>query len=77
MNGRFAYVIDNGNDTIYDLSEKGEILENFLEIQDMLNELDDENIRLKKQVEYLKKVIRLNEPRVFSKAVFEDLEKIN
>lgn len=77
MNGRFAYVIDNGNDTIYDLSEKGEILENFLEIQDMLNELDDENIRLKKQVEYLKKVIRLNEPKVFSKAVFEDLEKIN
>lgn len=44
---RFTFVIDNGEDTIYDLSEKGSILENFIEIEEMLNNLNNENEQLK------------------------------
>lgn len=49
MNGnkRFTYVIDNGEDTIYDLSENGDILENMLEIENMMNQLDNETQELK------------------------------
>ena len=47
---RFTYVIDNGKDTIYDLSENGDILENMLEIENMMNQLDNENQRLHEEI---------------------------
>lgn len=53
-NKRFTYVIDNGKDTIYDLSENGDILENMLEIENMMNQLDNENQKIKEENEELK-----------------------
>ena len=44
---RFVFVIDNGEDTFYDLSENGEIM-NMIDTEDMLNKLNEENERLKK-----------------------------
>ena len=61
MNKRFTYVIDNGKDTIYDLDEKGLILENFIEIQDMLNLLNDENEQLKEENKQLKQALKMEE----------------
>ena len=46
---RFAFVIDNGEYTFYDLSENGEIM-NMIDTEDMLNELNDENEQLKDEV---------------------------
>lgn len=43
---RFTYVIDNGEDTFYDLSKNGEIM-NMIDTEDMLNELNEENKQLK------------------------------
>ena len=43
---RFTYVVDNGKDTIYDLSPKGIILENFIDIEETMNNLDYENQQL-------------------------------
>lgn len=50
---RFTYVIDNGENTIYDLSKKGIILENFIEIEEMLNNLNNENKQLKQTIDKL------------------------
>lgn len=50
---RFAFVIDNGKDTFYDLSENGEIM-NMIDTEEMLNELNDENIELHIQNDFLK-----------------------
>jgi len=50
MNKRYAYVIDNGKDTIYDLSKKGVILENHMDITETLNEQDAAIEELKKEV---------------------------
>ena len=57
---RFTYVVDNGKDTIYDLTNKGEILENFIDIEETMNNLDYENqqltvenIVLRKQLDYI------------------------
>lgn len=52
---RFAFVIDNGEYTFYDLSENGEIM-NMIDTEDMLNALHEENEQLKKDVEYWKQV---------------------
>ena len=45
-NKRFMFVIDNGENVIYDLSKKGSVLENFNEIEEVLNNLNDENKEL-------------------------------
>ena len=45
---RFALIIDNGEDTFYDLSENGEIM-NMIDTEDMLNELNEENEQLKQR----------------------------
>jgi hypothetical protein len=50
---RFAFVIDNGEYTFYDLSENGEIM-NMNETEDMLNKLDEDNQQYKILVESLK-----------------------
>jgi DnaJ-domain-containing protein 1 len=50
---RFAFVIDNGENTFYDLSENGEIM-NMNETEDMLNKLDEDNKQYKILVESLK-----------------------
>lgn len=52
MDKRFTYVVDNGEDTIYDLSSKGVVLENFMDIEEMLNSLYVENMQLKSDLEY-------------------------
>ena len=54
---RFVFVIDNGEYTFYDLSENGEIM-NMIDTEDMLNELNEENERLKQQVEDLEFELR-------------------
>lgn len=58
---RFTYVVDNGKDTIYDLSTKGVILENFIDIEETMNNLDYENQQLtienavlRKELDYIK-----------------------
>lgn len=58
---RFSYVVDNGKDTIYDLSTKGVILENFIDIEETMNNLDYENQQLtientvlRKELDYIK-----------------------
>lgn len=49
---RFTYVVDNGEDTIYDLSSTGVVLENFMDIEEMLNSLYVENEQLKSDLMY-------------------------
>lgn len=52
---RFIFVIDNGENTIYDLNKKGSVFENFNEIEEMLNSLNDENEQLKAELYFWKK----------------------
>lgn len=53
---RFAFVIDNGENTFYDLSEN-EIM-NMNDTEDMLNELNNENKRLRARNKYLERKIQ-------------------
>lgn len=66
---RFIFVIDNGEDTFYDLNENGEIM-NMIDTENMLNELNEENERLKQQVEDLEFALRTI--KAFDRTVKED-----
>ena len=54
-NKRFIFVVDNGEDTFYDLSKKGEIM-NMIDTEDMLNHLNEENEELKKELRIYREV---------------------
>lgn len=53
---RFIFVIDNGEDTFYDLNENGEIM-NMIDTEDMLNFLHEENEQLKKENKLIKETL--------------------
>ena len=54
---RFVFVIDNGEDTFYDLSKNGEIM-NMIDTEDMLNQLNKENEELQQRNKRLKEKIQ-------------------
>ena len=73
--GYYTEIIDNEKEL--DLSlynpKKNLIIE---ELVDLLNEQHETIKRKNKQINYLKRVIYNNEPKIFVQAVFNDLEKI-
>lgn len=80
---RFVYIEHKGADYILDtpnweldfIEMLGDCLE-AEEIVHILNEQYETIIRKNKQINYLKRVIYNNEPKIFVQAVFDDLEKI-
>lgn len=53
---RFVFVVDNGKDTFYDLSEN-EIMD-MNDTEDMLNELNNENEHLRARIRYFERKIQ-------------------
>ena len=85
---RFTYVVDNGKDTIYDLSTKGVILENFIDIEETMNNLDYENQQLtientvlRKELDYIKdsitEAIKHQKTTIGQKALKEIIQDYN
>lgn len=85
---RFTYVVDNGKDTIYDLSTKGVILETFIDIEETMNNLDYENQQLtienavlRKELDYIKdsitEAIKHQKTTIGQKALKEIIQDYN
>lgn len=73
--GYYTEIIDNKKEVDLSLHNPKKNL-TIEELVDLLNEQNKNIIRKDKQINYLKRVIYNNEPKIFVQAVFNDLEKI-